>query len=1420
MAAKRKSTIGGQLEVLELLQNDDRFRQLFANSSAGISITEHDRRTGARRLITCNDRFVEMSGRSRDELLSAEDLRAYVHDVGPSGRPDVISSLAEGKTVSGIAAWYRPDGRENYYEYKALLLDERDGKLLVLGIDEDASHRPRAQLEGQLQDRLFQKIVHNSSDGINVVEVDVKTRARRLLFCNDRFVEMSGYTRRQLMECEDLNELVVNVYDPSPDHIHKIRQGEPHQGLASWKRPDGKANVYEYRTALIENRGEKLLVMGIDRDVTQQRRDEQALRLHSEVLKNLDEGVCLVRADDERIIYANRRLGEIFQVEPQEILGKHYSALSSRTDGIDRRTVARAKAALKKNGTWGGELRWLGDDGRQTWLRLNISSFQDLEHGHVWIALVQDVTQHRDALEQFKRQNELFTKLLEHSPDGICIAGFDPVTRRRWVIDCNDRFCEMIGRSRQEVLAAKDLRQFTREVEIPEGYPNVQLTADRAGRGVGSWVRPDGAENYHEYVTAVVGQTGSDWLVVTIDRDITPRRKFERALRESNQLLEKTFASLREAVFIIDNDTTKIVNCNPAASEIFGYSREEMLGRTTEFLHVDAAALARFREVLFPAVQKHGRLDGFEFHMRRKDGSIFPTEHSVVPLLDEHGNRTAWVSVVRDISQRLEAQRAVRESERRYRQLFEVSPDGLVVHVDGRIEMINPAAAKLLGPAEPQELIGADALQFVHPDDLPKVRRRIAKLERGRNVAFTELRIIGRDGSERIVESGAIPFIYRSRPAVMSIFHDITQRKRDEQALREQDELIRQIFNCSRDGINICLKDPKTGRRKLVLCNDRFVQMSGRTLEELQAAEDLNDFVISIEEPPEPLVRKRLQNGITVLGTGAWKRPDGKENYYEYTATVLGERDGQLLVMGIDRDVTERKKTQDALKESHELFRKLLDHTNDGINIVELSPDGKTRRLVLCNDRFVEMSGRTRQELMNAPNLNVFLDPLFVPPPGFVERLRRGLPCSGIGAWKRPDGKWNRYEFTASKIGMRGENLLVIGIDRDIGERERMEEQLRQAAKMEAIGKLAGGIAHDFNNQLTVVKGYCDLLLKDLGGNNPIRNQLEEIQKAAERAEALTSQLLAFSRRQILSPRIVNLNAILNGLAGPLSHMISEDIKLSMVLGENLGNVRTDPSQLEQAVMNLVVNASDAMPRGGVLTIQTANIDLDDEYVRRNPGAKPGPHVMLAVADTGVGMDDETMKHIFEPFFTTKGVGEGTGLGLPMVYGFVRQSDGHIRVDSAPGKGSTFRIYLPRVDQPVSMPDQPRVIHREPRGSETVLIAEDEDSVRQLLAGALNQYGYNVLQASSPKEALPLGKHYDGQIDLLISDVIMPGMSGPELAELLADARPDMKVLYISGYAERTIMERRNMRIPAQMLSKPFTPEQLVRKVRDVLDAR
>jgi PAS domain S-box-containing protein len=516
------------------------------------------------------------------------------------------------------------------------------------------------------------------------------------------------------------------------------------------------------------------------------------------------------------------------------------------------------------------------------------------------------------------------------------------------------------------------------------------------------------------------------------------------------------------------------------------------------------------------------------------------------------------------------------------------------------------------------------------------------------------------------------------------------------------------------------------------------------------------------------------------------------------------------------QEIAERKRVEEALRQSEEKYRTLIERMSEGL--LQVDNDDVIQ---FVNDRFCEMVGYSRKELLGKSASELFIDgtPPLRPKDVADQNETQLRTKSGEMIWVQIGG--------APVVDAAGEIVGSVRIHTDITERKqaeeirtKLEEQLRQSQKMEAVGTLAGGIAHDFNNLLTAIMGYTGLALDTLPTDHTIYNDIQGIQKTAERAADLTRQLLAFARRQMVELRVLNLNDLILNMGKMLPRLIGEDVELVMLPSPNLGMVKIDPSQFEQVVVNLVVNARDAMPEGGKLTLETANVTLDWAYTQNHAEVIPGEYVMLAVSDTGTGIPHNIQSHIFEPFFTTKEVDRGTGLGLATCFGIIKQSDGHIWVYSEPGQGTTFKVYLPRIVEPETPSPFARTGYIDlPRGDETILLVEDEAALRDLSARMLQQQGYNVLEAANGDEALRvIQTHRDDKIDLVVTDVVMPQMGGKVLADQLKIMRPNIKLLFTSGYADSAIVHHGVLDPDINFLPKPFSLETLVRRVREILD--
>ncbi len=775
--------------------------------------------------------------------------------------------------------------------------------------------------------------------------------------------------------------------------------------------------------------------------------------------------------------------------------------------------------------------------------------------------------------------------------------------------------------------------------------------------------------------------------------------------------------------------------------------------------------------------------------------------------------------------ERKRAEEAVRASEARLKALVDASLDACVTMDEtGRITGWSAAAETVFGwpasdalgriladtiiPPQHREAHARGLARFLETGEGPILRQRI------------EITALHRDGHEFPVELTVTPIRPGDHWLFGAFVRDLTEEKTAEQALHREvgereavERLLRQVIDA--DPSLVFVKD-RDG--KFVLVNKASAEIYGTTVDDLIGRTD-GDFNPNQQEVEHFLLDDRAvmdsRRPKVVAEESVTNPATGETRWFQTVKVPLLSPDGAAhRVLGVATDITERKRAEEALRRSEASYRGLVEHAAYGI--YRATADGK---FLMVNPALSAMLGYpSAEELLKLDvSRDAYLDP--------AVRTRILARCEQFGsaieevAWKRRDGRAITVRLSGRPVrGPDGALECFEFIVEDVTEQRALEERLRQTQKMEAVGRLAGGIAHDFNNLLTAILGSVDFLRRALGPDHPEHAETEEIQKAAVRAADLTRQLLAFSRQQVLAPKVLELDALVANLEKMLRRLIGEDIELRCAANAPRASVRADPGQLEQVIVNLVVNARDAMPRGGKLTIETTTVDLDAAYAWEHGTVEPGRYVMLAVTDTGVGIDRAAQARLFEPFFTTKEFGKGTGLGLATVYGIVKQSGGYIWVYSEPGRGATFKVYLPRVEQagePLAAPPPPA---RARGGTETILLAEDEAAVRNLARRVLEKQGYTLLLAATGRDGVQLAQQHAGPIDLLVTDVVMPEMGGRELAQRLTALQPDLKVLYLSGYTDDAIVHHGVLEAGVAFLQKPFKPDELLRKIREVLD--
>ena len=778
-------------------------------------------------------------------------------------------------------------------------------------------------------------------------------------------------------------------------------------------------------------------------------------------------------------------------------------------------------------------------------------------------------------------------------------------------------------------------------------------------------------------------------------------------------------------------------------------------------------------------------------------------------------------------SDRQRAVDALRESEDRYRQLID-NMDQVVYagefeddSIMGPLTFVSAQIRELTGH-DPQDFLSDHGLfsRLIHPEDRGSVAesarcafaegRAARRRYRARNV---------RTGEYRWLEDTLVPQLRADggAPGFFGTARDITDRVRTEHELAAQQRFLRQIIDQNPSLIFV-----KDAEGRFTLANQAIADAFGTTVADLIGKTDA-DFNPNAEQ-----VRAFRRDDLEVIESQREKviaeesltDAHGQLRWFSAVKRPLTGPDGGAgQVLGVSTDITERKRAEEALRQAQERYLRASEIAKVGVWDWDLATDE-----LYVDPMLKGLLGFTDDEIPNhADEWAKRIHPDDSEEVRAVARAHVNGETRELEVEHRllhKDGSLRWFLARGRVIrDATGTPSRVVGTYMDVSDRRRLEEQFRQSQKLEAVGRLAGGVAHDFNNMIAVITGYGELVRGRLGDEHPERRRLDEILKAAERAAGLTQQLLAFSRKQVLQPRVVDLNGVLGGIEAMLRRLIGEDVDLKIVLGAGVRRVKADPGQLEQLIMNLAVNARDAMPRGGRLIIETGEVELDDSYFRSHADGRPGSHVMLAVSDTGHGMDQQTQARIFEPFFTTKEDGKGTGLGLSTVHGIAQQSGGHVTVYSEVGHGTTFKVYLPVTSAEADTARRDVAVGGATlRGSERVLLVEDDAALRRLVHEVLDTAGYAVLQAASLEEAETVLATGGVEVDLVLADVIMPGGSGREVGERLARLRPGIRILYMSGYTREALGHHGVLESGVHVLEKPFTAERLLATLRTALD--
>src|ERR1041385_67937 len=884
---------------------------------------------------------------------------------------------------------------------------------------------------------------------------------------------------------------------------------------------------------------------------------------------------------------------------------------------------------------------------------------------------------------------------------------------------------------------------------------------------------------------------------------------------KSNQATTADYRMLIETLpqwFWITDAKGNTTFCNRHWYEFSGLSVEQTFNNEWHtLLHPDDRE--RAKRIWQNALESGKAYESEYRYKRAKDGKYRWHLSKGIPLKNANGKVEKWIALGIDIHDSKTAETELADREARLSAIVNTGPECIkLLAADGALLEMNPAGLAIMEADSPGQVIGKYLIaKIINKPYYKAFRDLIQRVFRGEDEELI-YEITGFKGTRRWLQTHAAPLRDKKGNiwAALAITRDITQQKKAEDELRASEAKFRALFEHSSDAVLLFDKD-----WKIMFCSASIQRILGVRPEQM-----LGSHAIEWVHPDERMQTQRNYQyvldhpGGTLAGRVRLRAQNGSWKVIERNLTNLLDDPNIGAIVSNIRDITEKVRTDEALRGSEERFAKAFKSSPLPVMITTWDE----ARFVDVNDAALQLSGYSREEVIGRTVDELNLWGNTEDRDAFYRMLKDSGHVKALqSTFRTRKGEVRHVELFSDTIELDRISCLLT-IARDTTESLKLEAQFRQAQKMDAIGRLAGGVAHDFNNMLSVIVGYVQLLQDRVGPDDSGQKHIEQIRRACERAAGLTRQLLAFSRKQVVQPRILNLNVVVSNLSKMLLRMIGEDITLSMIPGIPLGSIKADLGQIEQVLMNLAINARDAMPNGGRIVIETRNAELKEDQAQYRPVVVSGSYVMLSISDTGTGMDEPTMARIFEPFFTTKSAGKGTGLGLSMVYGIVKQSSGYIWVTSEPGKGATFKMYFPRVNEEpdpmiAPMSDPPIV-----GGSETILVVEDDPSLRELIVALLEESGYKVIEALDPKEAIEIARKKK-RIHLLLTDVIMPDMGGGELAQQISQLRPDVKVLFMSGYSGDLIASHGILEAATNLVEKPFTKHTLLSKLRSVLDS-
>jgi len=1272
---------------------------------------------------------------------------------------------------------------------------------VVLGTLQDITERRQAERQVREREQYLEAILQTTVDGFWVLDQE-----GYLVEINESYSRMSGYASDELLGMHIAELDALEQPADSAAHIQRVIDQGSDVFETVHRRRDGTLWPVEVSVTWQAEPGGQLICFC--RDLSERQQREERIGMLGDMLDAAPAAIMIHDAAG-RIHFVNRAACAMHGYDEADFLAVSLQELdvpdsAAQIPARMREILARGEARF--------EVQHRRRDESVIPMEVHVKSI-------VWdgqpamLSVGTDITE-RKASEQALRESERnYRQLVSTASDAIYL-----VNEGGWIVRSNDAAARMLNRELAEietltiaeidpaVARAGGLEAFWRDT--PPGQPLV-FEAEHL-RGDGSTVPVE--------VSATRFCSEGQMLYLGIARDISDRKAADLALAESRRAMEVLLENLPGIAYRCRNDESWTMSfVSQGCAELTGYDVSDLLqNRQVSFSDL---IVPEDRQLVWDAVQAGvAQRSPFRvgYRTRTRDGLLKWVWEQGVALFDEHGDVEALEGFIADITERRTAEEALRESEELQSAIIAASPLAIVtVGLDGLVTSWNHAAEAIFGWAA-DEVLGRP-VPLVPESELSASQAMRAQVMEGHAFSQVELTRQRKDGSPVEVSLSTAPVRDRDGAvvALVGMFEEITVRKQAEAALRDSEAHLRSVFRAAPIGIGMVT------RRVLTAVNERVCEMTGYTAGELlgQVSRILYPSDEEFEYVGQAKYRQIAQAGMGSVET-RWLTKDGREIDVLLSSTPLNHDDLDQGVVFTALDITDRKQAEAALRSQRARQDKMLANTGDVI--VVIGADGLNHYKSPNIERWF---GWRPEEVVGQPALgNVHPDDLahaqaFIAELLQAPRQTRTTACR----YRCRDGCYKWIEFTGTNLLDDADIGGILGNYHDISERKlaeaeqaRLQQKLGEAQRLESIGRLAGGVAHDFNNMLNVIIGHADLMAQDLPLDNPLRSDVDEIHAAASRSADLTRQLLAFARRQTIAPKLLDLNETVESMLKMLRRLIGEDIELVWQAGSGLGMVRIDPAQVDQVLANLAVNARDALTDGGQLRIETSKHVCPPG--KPPAGLDPGEYVVLAVSDNGCGMDADTKAMIFEPFFTTKEVGQGTGLGLATVFGIVSQNEGAIEVDSELGRGTSFRMYFPA--HRAAAGDQVTELKRTEyeQGDETILLVEDEPAILRLSSKMLGRAGYTVLTAATPIEAVALAREHAGEINLLITDVVMPEMNGRELAQTLLAEHPGLRCLYMSGYTADVIARHGVLEEGVHFMQKPFSGHDLAAKVREVLD--